>query len=172
MRLTTKKKVRGAKRKSVIMVREIKSWTEEFPEVDLEYGYWHIHMPFAQTFIDSTKTPSSVRRLCIQTLINQVEYLINIKPKLDLSVRVVAAINLPSLSDSQIIIFFGDKHYNSFFDRSDEFQRWISLPKERNIVREWQLKISENMKIKGYKEEIFDENSKSISELWFIGELN
>lgn len=171
MRLTTKKKVRGVKRKSKIMVSNLKAWTEKFPEVDLEYGYWHIHMPLTQAFINSTKTPSSVKRLCIQTLINRVEYLTSIKPKIDMTVRVVALINIPDLSESQIIIFFGDKHFNGFFDRNDEFQKWIELPKKRSIVHEWNLEISKHLSIKGYKE-ILDNDSKSINELWFIGELD
>ncbi len=172
MSLTIKRKVRGAKRKSQIMLKNIKAWTKEFPEIDFEYGYSHIHMPIVPIFIDSTKTPSSVRRLFLQTLIDRVIYLIHNKPSLDLSVRVVAAINLSNLSESQIVVFWGDKHYNGFFDRSDQFQNWIPLPPKRNIVKEWQLRIPENLNIKGFKEEIADENSKSINELWFIGELS
>ena len=55
LKYSNKKKVRGGIRKSRIMVREIEKLTENFPELDLNHGYWHIHLPVSQVFIDSKK---------------------------------------------------------------------------------------------------------------------
>lgn len=154
------------------MVKDIIDLIGLFPEVDLNYGYWHMHLPFSQIFIDSSKTPSQVRRLCIQTLIDSVKHLIEIKPKLNIPTRVVAAINLPSLWHSQIIIFFSEDYFSSFFNRNNDYQKWIPLPDKRSIIQEWNLKIPDTFKVKGYKEEINDEDYKATSELWYIGEID
>lgn len=68
--------------------------------------------------------------------------------------------------------FFGDNYYESFFERNTEYQKWILLSENRRIEREWGLDIPKNMKVKGYREEIIDEDDIFIDELWFIGELD
>ncbi|MED3815292.1 DUF3916 domain-containing protein [Priestia megaterium] len=52
-----------------------------------------------------------------------------------------------------------------------EEQRWIPLPPERSIEKEWGLEISKGLVIKGYKETINDEDYFHEGELWFIGKL-
>ncbi len=171
LRNTNKKKVRGAKRKAKQMLRDINESISQFPDVDLEYGYWHMHLPVAQTLIDSLKTPMYIRKLCVQSLINGVEKLIDIRPKFNVSSHVVASIDLPHLWHSQIIVFFGDEYFNDFFKRDNDYQKWTPLSKERSLIREWNLYLPEKLDFKGYKEEINDEDFKAINELWFVGEL-
>jgi len=166
-----KKKVRGAKRKANQMVRNINELINQFPEVDLEDGYWHMHLPVAQTLIDSTKTPMYIRKLCVQTIINGVKRLIDIRPQTNIPSRVVASVELPHLWYSQIIVFFGDRYFNSFFERDDDYQKWTPLPKGRSLVREWKLNLPVGLDCRGYHEEITAEDFKTVSELWFIGEL-
>lgn len=50
------KKVRGIKRKSNNMIERIEAKTLEFP-TEFYNGYWHLHLPVAQDFISSNKTP-------------------------------------------------------------------------------------------------------------------
>jgi hypothetical protein len=80
-------------------------------------------------------------------------------------------IQLPNLWDSQIIIFYEENYFNSFFERNSEYQKWILLPSNRDILSELGLDIPTGLSAKGYREEIIDDDYKSISELWFIGEL-
>jgi hypothetical protein len=61
---SNKKKVRGVKRKCNSMIKSINELTENFPEMDLNKGYHHFHLPVAQEFIDSSKTPQYVTKLC------------------------------------------------------------------------------------------------------------
>lgn len=49
-------KIRGLKRKTAQMVRHIEEETASFP-VEFNKGYWHLHMPVAEAFIDSAATP-------------------------------------------------------------------------------------------------------------------
>ncbi|GGE60078.1 hypothetical protein JOC93_000811 [Priestia taiwanensis] len=117
------KRVRGMKRKTNKL---IEAHTVEFP-VEFYNGYWHLHLPIAQEFINSTKTPMKIKRLCMQTLIDRAKYLIQIKPNEKETYRVVAAINLANLWNSQIIIFKGDTYFKDFFCRDDEYQKWLRL---------------------------------------------
>ncbi|WBW99490.1 DUF3916 domain-containing protein [Oceanirhabdus sp. W0125-5] len=165
-------KVRGVRRKFDSLEKRILLFTETFPEPDYEYGYWHLHLPTSQAFIDSPKTPVSVRKKCIQLLIDRARFLIDNKPNIDITTRVIIAISLPNLWSSQIIVFFGEEYYRKFFDRNSEYQKWLSLPQKRNIEKEWGLNILEFMKVKGYRQEIIDEDDMYVNELWFIGELD
>ena len=76
-----KKKVRGKKRKTKDMIDSIIKQTISFPIVDLENGYWHMHLPIKQSFLNAKKTPLKIKRLCIQTIIKRTEDLIRLKPK-------------------------------------------------------------------------------------------
>lgn len=165
------KKLRGLKRKTRNMVSRIEEATINFPS-DFYNGYWHLHLPVAQEFISSKNTPFGIKKLCIKTLLDRAEHLIMIKPDALEKVRVVTAIDLPGLRNSQIIVFIGDTHFNGFFDRDDEFRRWIPLPKERSFESNWGIKIPEQMDVLGFKEEIADEEGDIYKgEIWFMGEL-
>lgn len=165
------KKVRGLKRKLKTMVKRIEQETINFPS-DFYNGYWHLHLPVGQSFISSNKTPIGIKRLCIQTLLNRAEHLVNIKSETLERTRVVVAVDLPSLWNSQIIVFSGETHFKGFFHRNDDSQRWITLPKGRSIVREWKLTVPKNLKVIGFREEITDEDFHYVGEIWFIGELD
>ncbi|WP_047154725.1 DUF3916 domain-containing protein [Aneurinibacillus tyrosinisolvens] len=153
------------------MVKRIEQETIKFPS-DFYNGYWHLHLPVGQGFISSNKTPIGIKRLCIQTLLNRAEHLVNVKPDTSERTRVVVAVDLPSLWNSQIIVFSGESYFESFFDRNVDSQRWVPLPKGRNIECEWQLTVPKNMKVLGFKEEITDEEYQYVGEIWFIGELD
>ena len=165
------KKVRGLKRKVKSMVNRIEQETIKFPS-DFYNGYWHLHLPVGQDFISSNKTSMGIKRLCIQTLLNRAEHLVNVKPDTSERTRVVVSVDLPSLWNSQIIVFKGESYFKTFFDRNDDSQKWIPLPKFRNIEHEWKLTVPKNMRILGFKEEITDEEYQYVGEIWFIGELN
>ncbi|MDP4177371.1 MAG: DUF3916 domain-containing protein [Bacillota bacterium] len=166
-----KKKVRGVKHKCSSMIKSINEFTENFPQMNLNKGYYHSHIPVAQEFIDLSKTPQFVRKICIQTLLSRVKHLIDIKPKLDIKTRVVTCIQLPDLWNSQIIIFYGENYFNSFFERNSEYQKWILLPSNRDVLSKLGIAIPTGLSSRGYREEIIDNDCEYISEIWFIGEL-
>ncbi len=95
------------------MKRRIDNLTENF-SIDND-RYWHMHLPVSQAFIDSPKTPHAIKRDCIQLLIDRVEHLISIRPPSNRNNKVLAAIDLPDLFGSQIIIFYDEEYYKSFF---------------------------------------------------------
>ena len=165
------KKIRGLRRKSKNMIKRIEEETKEFPS-DFYNGYWHLHLPVAQSFIDSEKTPFGIKRLCVQTLLKAAKHLIGIKPHTDEKYRVVVSIDPSKLFHAQIIIFHGATHFEGFFDRNNEFQKWIPLTEERDFEREWKLITPPNISVKGIREEIADEDVEYNTDIWFVGELD
>ena len=164
-------KLRGLKRKTRNMIKRIWKETSDFP-LDFYNGYWHLHLPVAQGFIDSGKTPFGIKRLCVRTLLARATHLMEIKPNIPDKCRVVVYISFQTLFDSQIIVFAGDSHFEGFFNRNDEFQKWIPLPKERNFESDWRINIPEDMIVLGFKEETTDEDGEICTrDIWFIGEL-
>nr|WP_082862852.1 DUF3916 domain-containing protein [Domibacillus aminovorans] len=87
----------------------------EFP-MEFYNDYWHMHLPVAQDFINSNKTPNKVKRLCIQTLLDRADHLIRMKPNDKEKYRVVVAVDLPDLWGTQIIVFKGDSYFKNFFN--------------------------------------------------------
>lgn len=164
------KKVRGIKRKTDQMVNRIEENTQEFP-TEFYNGYWHLHLTVGQGFISSYKTPLRIKRLCIQTLLDRAEYLKGLQPNDEEKYRVVAAIEFPTLGNSQIIIFKGDVHFKDFFNRNDNHQKWILLSAGRNLQTEWEVSVPDDSAIGGFKEIINDEDGCYESEIWFVGEL-
>lgn len=164
------KKIRGIKRKTEDMINRIEENTMVFP-TEFYNGYWHMHLPVGQGFISSDKTPRKIKRLCIQTLLDRAEYLKGLQPHDDEKYRVVVLITLPSLWNSQIIIFQGEDHFKDFFNRDSDYYKWIPLSDNRNIQTDWKLAIPDDFAISGFKEVMDDEDGYYESEMWFIGEV-
>ena len=165
------KKPRGLHRKCRNMMRSLTQQTAVFPQPHHNNDFWHLHLPVAQNFIDAAATPSGVRRLCAQTLIDRAFYLASLAPT-ELETRVAVAICLPELWNSQIIVFFGAEYYDSFFKRDSEAQKWTTLEGNRSLAREWGLRVPDDFSERGYKEELRDGDFTLDGEIWFIGQLN
>jgi hypothetical protein len=173
MQYSDAKKVRGRRRRCRSMIRNIESVGRRFPVEDRPgCGYWHFHMPVAQSFIDSPKTPHRIRRCCVQTVLDTAAKLRELKPCTEATTRVVAAIDLPRVIDSQIIVFFGDTHYSEFFCRDTDEQRWEPLPPNRSLVSEWTLNVPSDFRQRGYHERISDDDCVHEGEVWFLGEID
>ena len=79
---------------------------------------------------------------------------------------------MPALWYSEIIVFFGESHFEGYFYRNNEYQKWIPLEDTRNIAKEWTLRVPKALKIKGYKEILTNDDSIYENELWYIGEID
>nr|WP_235675542.1 DUF3916 domain-containing protein [Bacillus altitudinis] len=140
------------KRKTQQIIKEINANTQSFPANVSDY--WHLPLPAAYDFMTSNRTPKKIKRLCIQTLLNRAEHLIDLKPNDGEIYRVVVAVDLPGLWHSQIIVFKRDSYVKNFFNRQEEYQTWLPLSDQRNIQKEWDLSVAQNMQIIGFKEVI------------------
>ena len=164
-------KQRGLRRKCENMIRRISEQTALFPKPHQGSAYWHLHLPVAQGFIDSKSTPPGVRRLCVQTMVNRAYYLATHTPAGETSTRVVVAVNVPELWNSQIIVFFGSKYFDVFFNRNTAAQRWTQLEGKRSLVRECRIQLPDGFSERGYHEEINEPDFHRSGEIWFIGQL-
>lgn len=167
-----RKKVRGRARKIRQLERNLRIATNTFPPIDLHRGFWHLHLPTSKNFIDSAKTGHRTRRTCVQILIDFSQHLAELKPNSDSPIRVVAAISLPRLWDSQVVVFFGDTHYRDFFNRSSDSQKWEAFRDDRNLVSEWSLRVPDSVRARGFKETIIEDDWKAEGEIWFVGDLS
>ncbi|MGM0846101.1 MAG: DUF3916 domain-containing protein [Bacillota bacterium] len=164
------KKVRGKRRKTSNLINRIEKNTVHFPK-EFYNGYWQMRLPVDQGFINSKKTPRGIKNIVIQTLLQRVSHLIEIKPHDEWKYRVAALVSVPDLWRSEIIVFKGESYFEFFFNRNDEYQKWIPLSDKRNIQTEWRLSISDELQIVGYKEVIYVDGDYSEGEIWFVGEL-
>ncbi len=123
------------------MIKRIEEHTKTFPSTFYNDEYWYMPLPVSQDFIESHKTPRKVKRLCIQTLIDRVNHLIKIKPSDTHTYRVVALISIENLWRSQIIVFKNDDYFHNFFNRNNEFQKWILLSNEIDFWETWEFQF-------------------------------
>ncbi len=165
-----RKKIRGARRNYNRFIDRLVYYTSEFPNL-LDASYWHFHMPCSNLLLNSPKSPSYVKTGCVNTIINRTKHLMSIKPQQMEDTKVVAVIDIHNLWDSQIVIFNDEKYYNDFFNRNDEYQKWILLKKEsvKTFISKWN--IAADINVQGYEEIIIDEDFKHKREIWCVGEL-
>jgi hypothetical protein len=154
------------------MVRDIIEDTSTFPIEYATDSYWHYHLPISQIFIDSKHTPRSIRRLCLQTLIDRADFLSKHKP---IDCHVMCIIDLPDIWGSILKIYFDEGYYQNFLaHKNTPWEKWTPIY-GRDIAQEFHLSVPDNFCIKGYKEEGYDDNDTSVlifsGEQWVIGEI-
>ena len=79
-------------------------------------------------------------------------------------------INEFDLWKSQIIIFYDEEYYNSFWSRTSGEQIWNPIENpEKSFLQERQIELS--LKEKGYLEIINDIDYSYRTTLWFYGDV-
>lgn len=166
------KKVRGLRRRKKNLINTLHEMTEQLPNPsDYGLGYWHLHLPFDQGFINSNKAPNKLRKEIMQILINRVSHLKNLKTPSQEQYRIYTVISLPNLFDSQIAVIPDRSWFNGFFERDGQEQKWLPLNSYRDLIKEWKLNLPPGLEVKGFKEIISDEDYYYEGEIWFIGEF-
>jgi len=169
----SKKKVRGLRRRKMNLMNTLHEMTEQLPNPnDYGLGYWHLHLPFSQEYLESDKVPIKFRKEIMQTLINKVCHLKNLKTPLQEQYRIYAVISMPNLFDSQIAVIPDKSWFNGFFERDTSEQKWLPLSLNRDVIKEWELYLPPGLEVKGFEEIISDDDYYYEGELWFIGEIN
>ena len=81
----------------------------------------------------------------------------------------MCAICIPYVRDSQIIIFYNQKYYETFWNRHGDYQKWFKISDGRSLMKE--RNIVTDLKEYGFKEILTDEDYTSVSQIWFYGEV-
>ncbi|MDE5985621.1 MAG: DUF3916 domain-containing protein [Eubacterium sp.] len=160
-----KKKQRGQQRKLKRMFGYIDDFT---PFADIECGYEHFHVPSSQ-FIDSRQTSGKIKTAFCRKWLEAAGKFISQKP-IDLQFcKVVAVIDTAGYWNSQIIIFYDEEYYKSFWQRTGPEQFWIPIEKSKSFCKI--RNITTTLPEIGYVEKIAEDNNIIQSELWFYGDV-
>lgn len=160
-----RKKQRGQKRKLNKLLKLINQYSLEGNTNDT---YEHFHVPCASDFIDSSKTRRSIKQKFCQIWLDKTQYFINNKPSNAVFCKVVCVVSSNCLWNSQIIIFYDEQYYNSFWNRDNKYQSWIKIT---NKSYKDSCRLNTNMNELGFIETINDEEYNYRNDLWFYGEV-
>ena len=72
------------------------------------------------------------------------------------------------MRNSQILIFYNEQYYATFWDRKGPYQIWTPVKENKSFAKE--RGIATALPEKGYIEELFDEDYHTKSYIWFYGE--
>ena len=161
------KKQRGQRRKLKTLCNHI---NQIRPFENTDYQYEHFHVPCDQ-FISSPKTSGKVKSAFCKRWLEKTDEIIEQKP-CDLPFcRVVAVIDELDLWNSQIIIFYDENYYSSFWQRNSLKQIWTPiLNHSKSFIQE--RNIESKLKEKGYYETISDIDFFHKTILWFYGDVD
>lgn len=157
-----RKKQRGQKRRLNKLLRSI---DEIKPFKHTKGKFEHFHVPLSP-FIEHPKTSGKIKNEFIKKWILKVEQTIKEKPEGLEFAKVVGEINIPNLWDSQLIVFYSEKHYEAFFE--DEGFDQTRTPIAYSLKEK--LGISADIAEKGFEERI-DFLDEHICDVWFFGEI-
>lgn len=166
-------KSRGQKRKYKTLLKWMDKM-EPFKKVndlsfkDTEDEYEHFHVPCGP-WLSKPKTSGKIKTAFCKKWLEKTEEFINNKPKDLPFCKVVAAITYPDVRNSQIIIFYDEEYYNSFWNRKGPYQIWTLMDKKYSFAKERGI-VTELPEI-GYIEELNDEDYHTKTHIWFYGEF-
>lgn len=161
------KKQRGQKRKLKSLLVKI---NQIQPFQNTDYRYEHFHVPCSQ-FISSPKTSGKIKTQFCKAWLDKTAEIIEQKPKYLSFCKIVAVVDEFDLWESQIIIFYDENYYNSFWSRNYTERAWNPISEQvRSLI---QIRhIETNLKEKGYLETITDLDFIKKTNLWFYGDVD
>lgn len=160
------KKQRGQKRKLRALHNNIR---QIHPFQNTDYQYEHFHVPCNQ-FISSPKTSGKIKTAFCKAWLDKTAKIIEQKPCGISFCKVIAVIDALDLGNSQIIIFYDENYYNSFWLRNSTEQTWAPIIKQgMSFIQERHIESS--LKEKGYYETITDLDFTHKTVLWFYGDI-
>ncbi len=161
------KKQRGQKRKFKLLCGKI---NQICPFQNTNNKYEHFHVPCDQ-FVSSPKTSGKIKSAFCKMWLSKTAEIIEQKPRNLPFCKVVAVIDEKDLLDSQIIIFYDENYYCSFWLRNSPEQTWTPILKQgKSLIQE--RHIETNLKEKGYCETISDLDFTHQTSLWFYGDID
>ena len=164
--LNSKAKQRGQHRKW----RKLREHIYEISDrafQNTDQAFEHFHVPSDQ-FIDSRQTSGKIKTAFCRVWIEETERLIRQKPEDVDFCKVVCVLCPTELWSSQIIVFYDKEYYDSFWDRSNEYQQWRKCETNRSLLAERNIKT--NLPELLIRETIREEEDIFCSDLWFYGE--
>lgn len=108
-------KSRGQKRKIKRLLKNIAD-IEPYKNIDeINRGFEHFHVP-CSVWLDMPKTSSKIKTEFCKAWIRKTEEILKAKPEDLQFCKVVCLLCTPDLLGSQIIIFYDQKYYDTFWN--------------------------------------------------------
>ena len=160
-----RKKQRGQRRKLKTMFKYIDSFV---PFSEAEQDFEHFHVP-SDTFIESLKTSGKVKTAFCRKWLETTEKFINQKNAKQGFCKIVAMISVPNYWLSEIIIFYDESYYDSFWNRNGSEQFWTIAQGKKSFCKE--RNINTSLREMCYNETVIEEDGTYKRALWFYGDL-
>ena len=162
-----RKKVRGQRHKLRKLLRDIDGLTPFESESNRLYA--HFHVP-SGTWLNSPSTAGTVKTAFCKAWLEQCQRFIQAKPTNLSFCRVVAVLCEPLLGESQIVIFYSQEYFETFWKRNYSDQSWLPLNKGSSFTAK--RGITTALTEMGYEETLLVDGKTIKSTLWFYGELD
>jgi hypothetical protein len=159
-------------------VRALRHWAESFagyfPVEHAAQRYMNWKIPVLDRLVRPPTTTPAIQAQCAQCLIDAAAHVALAKPADMAHARTVAIIDLPDMFGSEVCVFFDEPYFQSFADRTSEWQRWTPLSKSRNLIEQMGLRLPDGLVVAGFAEMIRDEETGEASEgeVWLVGECS
>ena len=142
-----------------------------FPEPLPGRPSWHINIPVAQRIVDGPKARHGTRRKCVQTLLDWSDRLRQLRPPPLADTRIFITIALPSLFRSSMDITFSEAEWSQYIRREKPEYSWEPLPRGIDVLWKWGINRRPWQQVRGFREQIRDEDEQSKGEIWLVGEV-
>jgi hypothetical protein len=158
------RKVRGLKRKLSRLQRNLQENHCDFP-TEFHNGYWNTKIPVGQTFLLAIQHNAQIKQAIIHILLDEAKRLA--KRRVDERMRVVVLLDLPTLWNSELLVFQDEEVLQTFMRRDSSHQKWIPIPHEKMSLNKWVIRSDRDIRVYGFKEWLFEEEDEG-RELWML----
>ncbi|WP_214702032.1 MULTISPECIES: DUF3916 domain-containing protein [unclassified Exiguobacterium] len=136
----------------------------DFP-TEFHNGYWNTKIPVEQTFLLDIQHNAQIKQTIIHTLLDQATRLT--KQRVDERMRVVVLLDLPTLWNSELLVFQDEEVLQTFMRRDSSHQKWIPISHEKTFMNKWDICSDQDIRVYGFEEWLFDEEDEG-RELWML----
>ena len=158
------RKVRGLKRKLSRLQRNLQENHHDFP-TEFHNGYWYAKIPVGQTFLVDIQHNAQIKQAIIHILLDEAKRLVELR--VDERMRVVVLIDLPTLWNSELLVFQDEEVLQTFMRRDSSHQKWIPIPHEKMSLNKWVIRSDRDIRVYGFEELLFDEEDEG-REWWMF----
>ena len=158
------RKVRGLKRKLSRLQRNMQENHHGLP-TEFHDGYWYAKIPVGQTFLVDIQHNAQIKQAIIHILLDEAKRLVELR--VDERMRVVVLIDLPTLWNSELLVFQDEEGLQTFIRRDSSYQKWIPIPHEETFLNKWVIRSDRDIHVYGFMEWLFEEEDEG-RELWML----
>lgn len=160
-----RKKQRGQRRRLKTMFKYMNQF---IPFAETDKTYEHFHVP-SDMFIESSRTSGRIKTEFCRGWLKTTEQFLAQKPADIPFCKVVAVLSVPHYWNLQIIIFYDESYFQSFWDRTGPEQFWTPVKRGKSFCGS--RNIATSLSEICYHERIVADQDVLEEDLWFYGDV-